>query len=112
MPLAVHIGNYVFSSRIMGTDPTASGAPTSPERQAELACTHVRNLLGQAGAEVADLSQVTVFVTDSAYLSTVEAAWSQAFPDHEQRPALHPVTVNLTGPQVRLEFIASVPRPR
>lgn len=111
MPLAVHIGDQVFSSRIMGTDPAAPGSSVRPERQAELAFAHMRNLLGQAGAVPTDLSQITVFVTSSAYLDAVDGPWAATFPDSEQQPALHPVTVNLPGPQVRLEFIASVPTP-
>jgi 2-iminobutanoate/2-iminopropanoate deaminase len=108
MPLAVHMGDWVFSSRIMGTDPETTGQPQTPARQAELALAHIRSLLAQAGARPDQVSQVTAFTTDHAFQGTVDALWRVAFPDPSRAPTLHRVTVDLPGPQVRLDFIAWV----
>jgi 2-iminobutanoate/2-iminopropanoate deaminase len=82
----VKVGNWVFSSRVHGTDPATSTSPESGEAQGELAYGNLLRLIELAGAEPRDIHQVTAFIRDPANAALAERAFQRAFPDAVVRP--------------------------
>jgi 2-iminobutanoate/2-iminopropanoate deaminase len=82
----VKVGNWVFSSRVHGTDPATSTSPESGEAQGELAYGNLLRLIELAGAEPHDIHQVTAFIRDPANAALTERAFQRAFPDAAVRP--------------------------
>jgi 2-iminobutanoate/2-iminopropanoate deaminase len=110
MSMGVRIGDLLFSSRVVGTDPVSGKTPPEPESQATIALDNVRTLLSQGGATPHDLSQVTAFITGDRDRQAVLAAWDAMFAGTATRPTLKFLQANLTGTStVRLEIIASIP---
>ncbi len=70
--MAVRVGRHVVLRGQTGTDlnEVMHGAG-NPQAQAEQAMRNVAQLLGEAGAQMGDVTKATVFVTDRAYLSSV-----------------------------------------
>ncbi len=110
IPMGARIGNMVFSSGIMGTDPATARLPPEPERQAFHAFENMKNLLTAAGAATGDVGKLTVFITDNAMRDHVNREWLKHFPDQHNRPARHTILQpNLPGGMlVQLEMIAVV----
>jgi 2-iminobutanoate/2-iminopropanoate deaminase len=97
IPMGVKVGNLVFSSGVMGRDPTDGSLPPDPSRQAELMFDNVRTLLEAAGAGLDDVAHMTVFVKDDAYREDLNREWLKAFPDEHDRPARHTLRWDLQG---------------
>jgi 2-iminobutanoate/2-iminopropanoate deaminase len=107
IPMGVKIGNLVFSSGIMGRDPTTGTLPDDPARQTELMFQNMRTLLEQAGGSLDDVAHVTVFVKDDAYREHLNREWLKAFPDEHDRPARHTLLWNLSGGMlIQCELVA------
>ena len=107
IPMGVRMGNLVFSSGVMGTDPASGSLPDDPARQAELIFQHMRALLEQAGGSLDDVAHVTVYVKDNAYREHVNREWLKAFPDEHDRPARHTLLWNLSGGMlIQCELVA------
>jgi len=69
----------------------------------------VKTLLKQAGADVANLTQVNAFVPDASHRDVVQAAFAKRFPKAASAPAFNVLEVDLPpGAVVRLEIIASL----
>jgi len=109
IPQAVEIGGLVFTSAIFGEDPETGEIPPDPARQAELAFSHLRTILEQAGAGPEAVARLTVYVSDDAHRAHVNREWLRMFPDEDDRPARHTVRTDLRrGMLVQLECIAVV----
>ena len=107
IPMGVRMGNLVFSSGVMGTDPDSGSLPDDPARQAELIFQHMRALLEQAGGSLDDVAHVTVYVKDNAYREHINREWLKAFPDEHDRPARHTLLWNLSGGMlIQCELVA------
>lgn len=107
IPMGVRMGNLVFSSGVMGTDPASDSLPDDPARQAELIFQHMRTLLEQAGGSLDDVAHVTVYVKDNAYREHVNREWLKAFPDEHDRPARHTLLWDLPrGMLIQCELVA------
>ena len=97
IPMGVKIGNFLFSSGVMGKDPATGAFPDEPARQAELMFQNLRTLMEQAGGSLDDVAHLTVFVKDDAYREHLNQEWLKAFPDERDRPARHTMLWNLSG---------------
>jgi 2-iminobutanoate/2-iminopropanoate deaminase len=107
IPLAVKVGNMVFSSGIMGLDPQAHGYPPEPERQAELMFQHIRSVMEKAGGSPDNIGLVTVFLKDLKYREHVNKEWLKMFPDEHSRPARHTMKWDLPGDMLmQVEIVA------
>ncbi len=107
IPLAVKVRNYIFTSRILPTDPATGKHGESPEEQARLVFQNMATLLEIAGAEPPHVSQVWLFVGDPAYLKTADEPWAKLFGG--AGPTRHPIHVDLPGHLlVMAEFTAVV----
>jgi 2-iminobutanoate/2-iminopropanoate deaminase len=109
MSMGARIGSMIFSSRVVGTDTRTGSMPESPAEQASLAFENVKTLLKQAGADIANLTQVNAFVPDASHRDVVQAAFAKRFPNAASAPAFNVLEVDLpAGAVVRLEITASL----
>ncbi len=108
MTIGATMGGLLFSSRIVGTDPSTGVTPSGPADQAEHAFRNVRTLLERAGGTLGNLTQVTAYIGEPAYRGDVQSAWESLFPDAHTRPNLHFLELGLPGPGVRLEIKAAL----
>lgn len=83
----VSIGDYFWTSDVLGLD-LGKGTPAdTPERQMELAFDALQRLIAEAGARPDDVGLVTVCLSDAAYRPLINPPWLAMFPDERQRPA-------------------------
>ncbi|HZU06294.1 MAG TPA: RidA family protein [Chloroflexota bacterium] len=107
IPVAVRIGNLLFTSAINGRDPTTGQLADGAAAQAALAFQNLRRVLEAAGATTDDVAHVTVFLKDNSYRDAINGPWLEMFPDPKNRPARHAVTADLRGGMlIQLEVIA------
>ena len=85
----VIVGNWVFSSRVHGTDPQTGQTPESGERQVELAFENLRRLIEIAGGTTRNISQITAFYRDPTNARLAEQYLTRMFPDPSARPRFH-----------------------
>jgi enamine deaminase RidA (YjgF/YER057c/UK114 family) len=102
MSMGARLGDYVFSSRIVGWDPATGQTPPDPKAQVDHAFRNVQTLLSRAGS--ARLSQLTAFINDDLGRQLTERTFETSFPEAD----LHFLNAHLPGSTaVRLEVIAS-----
>jgi enamine deaminase RidA (YjgF/YER057c/UK114 family) len=78
--------------------------------QAELAMENIAALLGDAGARIEDVTKLTTYVTDRAYLAPVLAAIGRRLGDH--RPATSETIIKgLASPELLVEIDATAVLP-
>jgi 2-iminobutanoate/2-iminopropanoate deaminase len=112
IPAGVRIGNMVFSSAISGRDPATGKYPDDPAEQARHAFANMATVVRAAGGDVDDIAHVTVFLKDRDAKRFVDEQWLAMFPDEEDRPARHAVTLDRGGAmQVQLEIVAVLGQP-
>lgn len=88
----VKIGNWVFSSRVHGTDPATSELPDGEVEQAKLAFNNIRQLVELAGGTTANITQLTVFLRDLDKAELVHREIESLFPEQLTRPRVHLLT--------------------
>jgi 2-iminobutanoate/2-iminopropanoate deaminase len=107
IPAGVRIGGMLFSSAIGGRDPETGQYSDQPEEQAKHAFRNMATLVRAAGGDVGDIAHVTVFLKDPAHKKYVDDEWLAMFPDPEDRPARHAMTVDRGGAMLlQLEIVA------
>lgn len=107
IPFGTRVGNMLFSSGIMGVDPSTGRLPHGLEEQVRFAFVNLRALLHKAGGTLGDVGHVRVLVVDEASRAAVNEEWVRAFPDGRDRPARHTVVSSLRGGMlVQLEVVA------
>jgi enamine deaminase RidA (YjgF/YER057c/UK114 family) len=105
MSMGARIGNLVFSSRLFASE-------GSVESQLARLLEHARALMTQAGGELRDLTQVTVFVNSPDEVASVERSWRDRWADAKTgtEPDLHVVVADLGGSaNPRMEIIGVIP---
>jgi enamine deaminase RidA (YjgF/YER057c/UK114 family) len=105
MSLGARTGDLVFSSRLFA-------AEEDVESQLARLLEHARVLMAEAGGELRDLTQVTVFVNSQDAVTSVERSWPDLWVGAKTgtEPDLHVVVADLSGsPQPRLEIIGVIP---
>jgi enamine deaminase RidA (YjgF/YER057c/UK114 family) len=101
MSMGARIGNLVFSSRLFASE-------ESLENQLARLLEHVRGLMREAGGEMRDLTQVTMFVNSPDMVASMERSWTElwAGAEAETEPDLHVVVADLGGTgKPRMEII-------
>lgn len=108
IPMAVKMGNMVFSSGIIGADPATGEIPEDAATQTGLMFQHIRSIMEQAGGSTADIAHMTVFVKDNASRQFINTEWLKMFPDENDRPARHAIRTDelQRGMQVQCEIVA------
>jgi 2-iminobutanoate/2-iminopropanoate deaminase len=101
------IGNIVYSSGIMGTDPSTGKTAETGEEQVRFAFANVAKFLVAAEVTPDDVIRMTVLLEDMNLRDFVNEEWLKMFPDPASRPARHAVSQKLNGTMlIQLEVIA------
>ena len=108
IPMAAKVGNFLFSSPIVGKDPEPPHElPPDAERQAENIFKHIRTVVKSAGGTTEDIVHMTVNLKDLAYREVVNKYWLEMFPDENNRPARHAIVTDLrAGQMIQCEIVA------
>jgi 2-iminobutanoate/2-iminopropanoate deaminase len=107
IPFGARVGNMLFSSGIMGVDPSTGSLAEGLSAQVRFAFANMERLLKKAGGDLGDVGHVRVLVGEEGYRAAVNDEWLRAFPDAHDRPARHTVVSALRGGMlVQLEIMA------
>ncbi|MEV0733363.1 Rid family hydrolase [Polymorphospora sp. NPDC050346] len=111
IPMACRVANVIFSSGIPGRNPADGRRPDDPEQEVEFAFGNVAAVIRRAGADVDDVAEMTVLVSDESIRPLVDPYWVRMFPDSASRPARHTTVQQLRGgARIQLRFVAVVGR--
>jgi len=109
IPFGTRVGDMLFSSGIMGVDPSTGSLAEGFSAQVRFAFANMERLLKKAGGDLGDVGHVRVLVSEEGNRAAVNEEWLRAFPDAHDRPARHTVVSALRGGMlVQLEIIAVV----
>ena len=76
---AVRVGQTLYLSGQIGLDPATGALRESPEAQIEQAFANVGAVIAAAGATLADVAKLTLFLTDLAHFATVNESMARYF---------------------------------
>ena len=108
IPMGARVGNMLFSSGIMGTDPSPGTVPEDLGQQCELAFANMKSMVENAGGTIEDIGTIKVYMKDRSQREAVNRPWLKMFPDEENRPARHAIEYDAFPPGVlvQLEIVA------
>jgi 2-iminobutanoate/2-iminopropanoate deaminase len=107
IPMAARVSNVLYSSAIMGADPTTGEVPDDPIRQIELVFANTADLLQLAGVDRDDIVSMNIYLNAGELRSEVNKRWLTWFPDPTDRPARHTTVHELPGNfAVQLQVVA------
>ena len=107
IPTAVKIGNMVYTSALMGTDPSSGQMPETVEEEVAQLFTYILEIMEKAGGSSENIAHLSVSVTNRSYKEIVNKEWLKLFPDPDNRPARHTTVHSLkTGVHVQVEMVA------
>ena len=107
IPMGCRIDNMVYSSGIMGTDPTTEKVAETGPDQVKYAFANLKKFLDAAGVTPEDVIRMTVLLGDNSLRGAINEEWLRMFPDEASRPARHAMNLELAGTMlVQLEVIA------
>jgi 2-iminobutanoate/2-iminopropanoate deaminase len=100
----------IFSSGIMGTDPSTGKVPEDLESQCVFAFANMKTMLENAGATTKSVGTIKVYMKDRSQREAVNRPWLEMFPDEDDRPARHAIEYEAFPPGVlvQLEIVAVV----
>jgi len=110
IPMGARVGNMIFSSGIMGTDPSTGKVPEDLESQCVFAFANMKTMLENAGATTKSVGTIKVYMKDRSQREAVNRPWLEMFPDEDDRPARHAIEYEAFPPGVlvQLEIVAVV----
>lgn len=107
IPTAVKIGNMVYTSAIIGSDPETGKMPESIEEEVANLFHYMREIMELAGGTTDDIAHLSVSLTDREYKKIVNVEWLKMFPNEDDRPARHSTVQKLRdGLRVQIEMTA------
>ena len=109
IPMGARVGNVIYSSGIMGKDPSTDEVPADVALQAKFAFQHMEALLRAGGATLDNVVRMTVFIKEESARGAINKEWLERFPDPTDRPARHTLVQDLRGGMLlQLEIVAVV----
>lgn len=106
----VKIGNMVFSSALDPMDMETGETPSDPAKQAEVLFDNIRKFMQQAGGSIDDIAYVKLYLKEGQSRAPFDAEWNKMFPDRDDRPARHRLSVPLGRETLfQVELIAVLP---
>lgn len=105
IPMAVQIGRYLFTSRILAYDPVTEKAADTAEAQADFVFQHAQTILDAAGFLWNDVVQGRGFVVDVSLMPLLSERWTRRFQPLDV-PPLHTTRYEAGALQVMLELVA------
>ncbi len=107
IPTAVKIGNMVYTSAIIGSDPETGEMPESVYEEVANLFYYMKEIVELAGGTTDNIAHISVLATDKEYKKVVNVEWLKMFPDPDNRPARHTTIQNLReGLRVQIEMTA------
>jgi 2-iminobutanoate/2-iminopropanoate deaminase len=91
IPAASRIGNIVATGGISGVDLASGVMPDSLEVQCANMFALMERILEAAGASVANVIKMTVYMKPGLKRDAVNAEWIKRFPDPHARPVRHTI---------------------
>jgi 2-iminobutanoate/2-iminopropanoate deaminase len=104
---AVRVGNLVFTAGQPGIDPATGQAGSTFDAQARQAIANLRAVLEDAGTSLQRVVKVTCFVTDPAAFPTLNALFTELFPDAPPARSV-PVVALPKGLLFSIEAVAAI----
>jgi enamine deaminase RidA (YjgF/YER057c/UK114 family) len=89
IPAAERVGPLIMTGGVYGLDPATGKIPDDLAEQTRLMFVNLARILEAAGASLADVAKMTVYVRLPAARAAVNVEWLKAFPDETSRPARH-----------------------
>ena len=108
IPMAARVGNFLYTSGIMGGDPDTGQMPATVEEQAKNCFRNLQRVLDKAGAKTTDVLKLTVFIKSNNNRQAVNPAWLEMFPDPHSRPARHQTVVETLNFDIQIEAFAVI----
>jgi len=110
IPMGARVGNMIFSSGIMGADPSTGTVPADLESQCVFAFANMKTMVENAGGRLENIGSIKVYMKDRSQREAVNRPWLEMFPDEDDRPARHAIEYDAFPPGilVQLEVIAVV----
>ncbi len=110
IPMGARVGNMIFSSGIIGADPSTGDVPADLESQCVFAFANMKTLVENAGGKVQNIGSIKVYMKDRSQREAVNRPWLEMFPDEDDRPARHAIEYDAFPPGVlvQLEIVAVV----
>ncbi len=110
IPMGARVGNMIFSSGIIGADPSTGDVPEDLESQCVLAFANMKTMVENAGGMIQNIGSIKVYMKDRSQREAVNRPWLEMFPDEDDRPARHAIEYGAFSPGVlvQLEVIAVV----
>ena len=85
-PFGARVGNMIFSSGILGADPSTGKVPEDLESQCEFAFGNMKAMVENAGGDISGIGKITVYMKDRSQRDAVNKPWLAMFPDEDDRP--------------------------
>ena len=110
IPMGARVGNMIFSSGIIGADPSTGTVPKDLESQCVFAFANMKTMVENAGGKLENIGSIKVYMKDRSQREAVNRPWLEMFPDEDDRPARHAIEYDAFPPGilVQLEVIAVV----
>ena len=103
IPTAVKIGNMVYTSALIGSNPETGEVPKDVNEEIKFLFHYLKEIMEAAGGSTDDIAHLSVYVSDREYKKLVNPHWLEMFPNPEDRPARH-TTVKSLKPGLRVQF--------
>jgi 2-iminobutanoate/2-iminopropanoate deaminase len=111
IPLAVRLGDLVFTGGVSGRAPHGSSVPDDLEDEVAQAFVNLGSILSAAGLSPEHIGRITVYTTDRSHREVINKYWLEMFPDASNRPVRHTLLVPLNNMRVQLDCIAVHAKP-
>ena len=107
IPVAVKIGNMVYTSAIIGSDPETGIVPDDIDQEIRNLFHYLEEIMKAAGGTTDDIAHLSVNMVDRKYKDNVNTEWLKMFPNENNRPARHTTEKSLKkGLRVQFEMTA------
>lgn len=107
IPTAVKVGNMVYTSAIIGSDPETGEIPEDVNEEIRNLFYYLEEIMRAAGGTTGDIAHLSVYMVDRKYKENVNVEWLKMFPNENDRPARHTTEKSLKkGLRVQFEMTA------
>ena len=107
IPTAVKIGNMVYTSALIGSDPKTGLVPTNVDEEIRNLFYYLEEIMKAAGGTTDHIAHLSVYMVDRKYKENVNVEWLKMFPNADDRPARHTTVKDLKkGLRVQFEMTA------
>lgn len=107
---AVRVGDFIFTSGMMGLEPESGKLAEGVEAQTHLALSNLAAVLRAAGATFADVVKTTIFLADMNDFQAVNLIYAAQFAADPPARSTVQVAALPRRAQVEIEMIAYVPQ--